>query len=234
MKRFVKIFGFVALTAMAVGCQKEATVKGTGGKELTLTVPAKVTLDAGAASDVTVKIHRTNFETPVDVSFGELPKGVEVRRDSFRLAGDEGLFQFVASADAMPVTNFRLRVIAEGPDGMQVSQTISVMVRVPEAKGRIEITPPKDLKLTRGETVEVSVGLARTGAVGPVRVDFHQLPRGVKANPAGTVIDGDAATFVISAQGDADLVGKHVVKITAHSREGVVAEATFRITVVGS
>lgn len=107
-----------ALSIGGVGCAKkeQASGKGEGGKELTLTAPGNTDIKQGESIKVTVKVSRKGFDDPVDVTFSDLPKGVTVADADKSIPKDKDSadFNLKAADDAAPIENHTVKVTAKG------------------------------------------------------------------------------------------------------------------------
>src|SRR5262245_45024849 len=118
------------LLAALVGCESR-TVEGPGGKKLTLSKPADQTLRQGGTNDVRISITRDNFRDAVTVRFENLPEGVQVMDRDKKIAAEDksGTFTLKADDTAPPVENHEVKVTAEGPDGMKVTEPFKLTVK---------------------------------------------------------------------------------------------------------
>jgi hypothetical protein len=130
LKQNKMIAGMVALALCVgfVGCGK-STVEGEGGKKLTLVNPANQSLTQGETNDVAITVARSEWDGSVAVEFENLPNGVTIANPG-DIPADDNLRNFTlqAAADADVVSDHVVKVIARGPDGMQVSETFKVSV----------------------------------------------------------------------------------------------------------
>ena len=116
------------LTALTPGCNKESSVQGPAGKQLTLEKPASVTLKQGDMTEVKITIQRGNLQEPVTVSFDKLPAGVTVVDADKKIVGKEASYVLKAEDSAAIVSDHHAKVTAEGPDGIAVSQTLVITI----------------------------------------------------------------------------------------------------------
>jgi hypothetical protein len=115
-----------ALMAVA-GCER-VTVEGSGGRSLSLTMPANVDIVRGRTETVEVYITRKNTTAPVTVSISQLPSGVTVRQPSRTVETDSVAFILEANNDATLVKNQAVAVTIEGPDGMRGTDHFNLSV----------------------------------------------------------------------------------------------------------
>jgi hypothetical protein len=130
MKRLALLTVTAAAFLVVVGCEK-TTVKGSEGKALTLTAPSNQTIRQTEDNSVKVGITRTKFSDPVTIKFENLPKGVTCTDKDPRIASDSTYANFTlhAAADAPPVDDHAVTVIAEGPEGMRARENFKVTVK---------------------------------------------------------------------------------------------------------
>ena len=117
----------VGLIAVAAGCQRE-TVRGTGGQEMTVTIPRSVTIQRGQTKVVDVGIQRKAFTEGVGVAVSQLPKGVEAEVPSKPVETDKATVLLKASKFADLVGNQAVSVTVSGPSGMQAIQYFKLTV----------------------------------------------------------------------------------------------------------
>jgi hypothetical protein len=121
----------LAAAAFAGGaCSKSdtAVIPGQPERKLTLTQPAKVTLERGGMAKTDVKIKRQALTGDVTVRFDKLPKGVEVIDAGQKIPGDGAAFTLKAGDEADLVANYVAKITAEGPDGITVSEPLEITV----------------------------------------------------------------------------------------------------------
>jgi hypothetical protein len=117
----MKWLTFVAVAGLVfglAGCGETGKVKGPGGKELTVTAPAPVTIKQGDTADVTVSARRTKFDDPVDVEVSDLPKGVsaDATKKTIEKGATSVKFTLTAANDANPEDGHKAKVIAKALD----------------------------------------------------------------------------------------------------------------------
>src|SRR5205823_4314901 len=115
----VAVFGFVGC-GKGSGDHNSAKVKGGGGKELTLTVPAGVAIKAGGSADLAITIERKGFDEDVAVKVEDLPKGVSVEGGSAQKidkGAKEKKLTLKAAEDAGQVKDHVTKVTASFKDG---------------------------------------------------------------------------------------------------------------------
>jgi hypothetical protein len=117
------------VVAVVPGCEK-ASVRGPAGKRLTLYKPADQTLVRGENNQVAIVISRENFGSSVKIRFENLPKGVTVvEKKDIASDVDRAVFTLHASPNADLVSNNEVRVIAEGPEGLAVTERFLLTVK---------------------------------------------------------------------------------------------------------
>ncbi|MEX0775465.1 MAG: hypothetical protein WD042_07100 [Phycisphaeraceae bacterium] len=112
---------------LLVGCQR-ATVEGSEGRRLTLTVPRSVTIQRGQTQMVEVGIKRHGFTDGVRVSLAGLPSGVSARDSAKTVETDAATLVLEATRTADLVSNQAVTVTVAGPDGMKASEQIRLNV----------------------------------------------------------------------------------------------------------
>ncbi|MCA9319927.1 MAG: hypothetical protein KDB53_04290 [Planctomycetes bacterium] len=130
MKRWTPLVIFAGLLTLGLGCGK-STVKGEGGKSLTLVKPANQTITQGSTNKVLLTVVRGDFEGKVGIEIDDLPDGIALANDKESIAaGDNTLtVTMVADTDAALVKNHRVKVTASGPNDMAVSEFFEVTVQ---------------------------------------------------------------------------------------------------------
>jgi regulation of enolase protein 1 (concanavalin A-like superfamily) len=134
----VKWASMVALAALVVGlagCKTDptnkGTVKGTGGKELSLTPPSDTTVKAGTETEkIAVRVGRTQFDEDVTISFDQLPTGVSIKEDDLKIAKGATSREFTVAvkADAPEVSGQAVKVTAKSGD-MSVTREFKMNVK---------------------------------------------------------------------------------------------------------
>ncbi len=118
----------VFLLAKAQGCE-HATVRGSGGKQLTLGVPDSFSIQRGGTEALQIGLKREKFADAVRVTIAKLPKGVKAQEDSQTVETDAATFVLKADKDADLVTNQAVDVTAVGPEGMTVTEHVKLTVK---------------------------------------------------------------------------------------------------------
>lgn len=133
MKKLIGIAMAFCLVG-AVGCeQKTATAPGTDPNKpvrLTLRLATSQSITQDKTDDMTVNISRSQFNDPVTIEVKELPKGVEVLTKDMTIPPDKTLLtvQLKAAADAAPVTDHPIKVIARG-GGAETEEIVKLTVK---------------------------------------------------------------------------------------------------------
>jgi hypothetical protein len=117
----------LALAALAVACGRDASVSGEQGK-LTLSKPREVIVQRGGTSEADIAINRINVPGEVTVTFGDMPRGVEMTGTKHTIAGDGGTFTLRATDSADLVEHHVAQVTVTGSDGTAVTQPIEITV----------------------------------------------------------------------------------------------------------
>lgn len=102
----------------------------------------------------------------------------------------------------------------------------------PQGK-KLTIYKPADQTVMRGENNEIAITVARTNFEGALRIQFDDLPKGVKVLDADKGIPAGESriVFLLHADPDADLVSNHVAKVTVEGPDEMMALETFQISV---
>jgi hypothetical protein len=130
MKSFLFLAGIaLACTVTGMGCASTST-SSTGPKKITLKKPSNQTLKRGATSVVEVKIFKENLNSDVTVRFENLPRGIEVTESESNSKDNECIVNYTLSAtlNAGLVSEQVIRVTAEGPDGLAVTESFELTV----------------------------------------------------------------------------------------------------------
>jgi len=98
----------------------------------------------------------------------------------------------------------------------------------------LSLMAPANQSLTRGETNDVAIKIDRGDFVGPVAIEFSNLPSGVSVANPGTIPAGDELkNFTLTVGADAALVEGHQVTVTASAKDLRVKQI-FEVDVHGS
>lgn len=98
-------------------------------------------------------------------------------------------------------------------------------------RGRLTLTKPGDVTVSRGEVAEITISIERENMSGPVQVQFDNLPSGVVVVEEEKRIENDRATFHLRAENDANLVENHTSRVTVQGPDEAATTAEFQITV---
>jgi hypothetical protein len=123
----VCLAGLTAAVGIA-GCE-QVTVRGPEGKQMTICLPASVTIHRAETEILKVNIKRTKFTDAVTVTLAQLPKGVEADESSKTVETDMVTFTLKADPMADLVHQQEVRVMAEGPDGMRATAYFKLSVK---------------------------------------------------------------------------------------------------------
>ena len=127
----VRTLAFACMTALFVlnaGCDRQATVRGTGDTAVTLKTPRSVTLERGGTAQITISISRENVTEPIQVRFANLPQGVRIVDADRQIVGDEATYTLMADESAALVKDHHADVTAEGPQNIAVTETLVITV----------------------------------------------------------------------------------------------------------
>lgn len=128
MRRLALGLSAACVVALAAGCQ-ETTVRTSGGKQLTMTVPAGAAIRRGQTMPVEIGIRREGVEGGVTVSISQLPAGVSARESSKTVETDAATFVLTAEESAALVTNHAVQVTVRAPDGATARDHMRLTVR---------------------------------------------------------------------------------------------------------
>jgi hypothetical protein len=128
MRQYTAVALLFSVVLMLVGCQ-QVSVRGPGGKEMTLAMPKSLTIAQGQKAIMTVDIDRKMFASPVTVSISGLPSGVSVDRSSQTVETDAATFILKADREATLVVNQDVEIKAEGPDNMVARDYVRLTVK---------------------------------------------------------------------------------------------------------
>lgn len=124
----------MALHLLAVGallmvpaCQS-ATVHGSDGQDLTVTMPRSVAIHRGEVATLEIAIDRSMFSDTVTVSIGQLPAGVTAEHSSMAVETTQATFSLFAAPSAPLVRNHAVFVTVADPDGRKVLQSLELTV----------------------------------------------------------------------------------------------------------
>jgi hypothetical protein len=135
MRQFSLLAVAVAVLVLAAGCgtnpTKTNTVKGEGGKELSLTPPMGTSIKQGETKSVTVKVDRKNLDEPITVEISDLPEGVTAKETTKKLEKGEKEITFTLEAkpDAKLEKGHKVKVKASAGGLTAGPETFTVDVR---------------------------------------------------------------------------------------------------------
>ncbi|MCE9582557.1 MAG: hypothetical protein K8T20_08700 [Planctomycetes bacterium] len=130
MKPYLLLAGLALPCIVAfLGCASTST-SSTGAAKITMNKPSNQTLGRGATNTVEIKIWKENINADVSVHFENLPYGVEVTEKDTNSKDNHCVanYQLSASVNARLVTDQVVRVTAQGPDGLAVTQSFEMTV----------------------------------------------------------------------------------------------------------
>ena len=122
---------WIAAAGLLIPGACKQTTAHAGGKAITITKPADQTITQGGSEPVTVHISRSQHSDPVTVHMTGLPAGVSVAEADKRIASDQtsAVFTLIATPTAAVVNNHSVKVTADGPEGLAVSETFLLTVK---------------------------------------------------------------------------------------------------------
>jgi formylglycine-generating enzyme required for sulfatase activity len=203
----------------------KADDKGPQPAALALLPIADLTLKAGEAGALTVRIRRQNCTGAIRLTVEGLPDGVDTTAVEVPAGEDEARVRLMARDDAEDSAR-DVRVVATLGDLLE-GQKVRVAVR---AKPRLLVRKIADVTLEAGRTVEVTVRVERRHCPGPIELKLEGLPAGVRPSAARIEAGADTGRVVLTAAADAaDVAGKTVrVRVVAADAAG---DGTFGLTV---
>jgi len=131
MKSFLVLAGFaLACILPGLGCSS-TSASGSSGRKLTMVKPANQTLKRGDTNQVAITVVRENISTEVSIRFDNLPSGVKVIEKDKKMKDSDYIVNYTlfASNDAGLVSGQMVKVTAEGPDGLAVTEMFEVTVK---------------------------------------------------------------------------------------------------------
>jgi hypothetical protein len=119
----------VLVVPLVAGCSS-TSAGNERGQKMTLVSPADQTLKRGEVNRVAVTVLRENLIDNVKVSFEDLPDGVNVIEKDREMNHDDlvVIYTLHAENDADLVKNHEVKVRAEAPDGLAVTESFTVSV----------------------------------------------------------------------------------------------------------
>ena len=119
----------LACAVSGLGCSARST-SSTGPRKITLLKPSNQTLIRGGTHKIEITVHKENIDSDVSVRFDNLPEGVDVVEMDMNSADNECVANYTLSASnsAVLVSEQVVRVTAEGPDGLSVTQSFALTV----------------------------------------------------------------------------------------------------------
>jgi len=207
--------------------EKKAAVT-EGDKKLTLTVPGAAELKPGDTATIEVKIERTKFEDPVDVTISGLPEGVTTTAEG-KIAKDATKHTFTLKADAAAKPGSADATVMAKGAGLETSQKVKVTVKakaeVAPPQGELKLTPPGNAELKDGKG-DVKIAITRKNFDEPVEISFKG-PAGVTAKDV-TIEKGktDATLHLMAAKDAKD------GEATVTAKSGTMTDtATFKVKI---
>jgi hypothetical protein len=205
-----------------------ATVTVRAAPAFTLAVtPAAATVQAGASTQGTLQLTRTEFTEAVALSITGLPTGATATFSAPSLTGDSTTLIINTTVATTP-----------GVYTLAVRGTSSLATRA--AVFTLTVTAPPDFSIAVPTTASVRQGttsaplavtVTRTGGfTAPVTLSFEGLPNGVTATPATLPVAGTSAEFTLMATANA-AVGIASVTIRAKANGLADRVTTFTLTV---
>lgn len=130
MKPYLLLAGIALPCILSfLGCSSTST-SSTGAAKITMNKPSNQSLGRGTTNTVEIKIWKENINANVSVRFENLPYGVEVTEKNTNSKDNNCVvnYQLSATDNARLVTDHVVRVTAEGPDGLAVTQSFEMTV----------------------------------------------------------------------------------------------------------
>ncbi|KAF0243512.1 MAG: hypothetical protein FD180_3296 [Planctomycetota bacterium] len=131
MKSFLVLSGFVlACILPGLGCTS-TSASGAGGKKLSMLKPVNQTLKRGDTNKVMITVWRESISSDVAVRFDNLPNGVKVIEGDKKVKDSDYVVNYTmfAANDAGLVSGQVVKVTAEGPDGLAVTESFEMTVK---------------------------------------------------------------------------------------------------------
>ncbi|KAF0243975.1 MAG: hypothetical protein FD180_2910 [Planctomycetota bacterium] len=105
-------------------------------------------------------------------------------------------------------------------------------ITVTKGDRKLTLFEPESTTVKQGETVQVTLKIARDKMTDPVTVRFEGLPAGVTADSSTTMPNGqDSANISFTATAAAKAVSNHEVRVIADASGGMVAKTAMQLTV---
>ena len=206
------------------------TVTAAPAPAYTMTVPAAVTIAAGASTPtVNVALARTNFAGNVTLSVEGLPAGVTAAFVPNPATADASVLTLtVGAAVAAQVYNLTVRGVAAGLTDRTAPLALTVTAVV-TGNFTLTTTPATSASVAQGASTNVTVNVVRTGGfAGTVNLTATGLPAGLTAvfTPAGAT--GATSTLALTATAGL-AVGAYPIVIRGNFAG--LAEQTVNLTV---
>ena len=199
----------------------EEVVKKT--YELQIEGPSELTINAGQALAVDLKIDRDGYAGPLQLTAVDPPAGLSV--ESIEVPAESDVAQVtLAAAKDLVAGNPELRLAVEADD-MQVMHTLRLTTTASKPLG---LTGPTNARLHPNGTVAIDVSVVRNGHEGPIEISVGGLPEQVTAAPVTIAAEASAAQVIL--KGVRVPERKYPAKVLAKV-DGELAEATFDLQV---
>lgn len=245
MKRIFAVLG--VMTLAVAGCSQGTPggpgTTGTSDKKpaygqaddtFNLTVPVlSSSLQQGATMEATIGIKRAkNFDSDVDLSFADLPKGVTVEPANPKIKhGDTDTKITFKAEDEAALGDFQVNVTGHPKKGGDAKVEFKLTV-APKDTFTLSV-PRSSPPLKQGKSQTISIGINRQKTFDQeIQLTFGDMPTGVTIEPATAVIkQGEKeAQFTLTAADDASL-GSFAIKVTGHPAQGADAVSELTLTV---
>jgi len=230
----------VALLSGGAGCKGEKkSSEGAKGEKLTVQAPADISMKQGETKEFTVNITREKFNDPVDLKFNGLPDGVTIMEDNMKVSKDATSAKFnLKASDSAKVADDQVVTVSASGGGMKPEATFKVSIKakgtnaVVAADKKLTLTAPGNTSVKQGEDATINVAITRDKFNDPVKLDFKNLPKGVKVMEKDWEISKDATSSKLTLHADADAppVDDQVVTVSA-TGGGLTQEHTFKVSV---
>jgi len=189
-----------------------------------------VTVGAGQAAVLEVRVQRENCHGPVRLEIAGLPAGVGAQ-PVVLAEGDETVRLKLRAQDDAPEGATSARVLAQ-LGTIRQEQTAVVTVRVTP---RLRVIAPRQAVMGAGQLRYFAVSFEKRKITGPITLDMGNLPEGIKIPgilPIRIPPGRDSVCLVLSAAGDVAL-GDHALDVRA-TAAGVRVDSVLHLTVVPS
>ncbi|MGF1579369.1 MAG: hypothetical protein ACFCD0_08410 [Gemmataceae bacterium] len=153
--------------------------------ELQMSIPSEVTIYPGGKNFIEAKLSRANFRGTVKIEGVNPPAGITV--DSAVVDSEEKATKVVINVEeGLKTGQYSFQIRARDADSDKVFGESTLSVEVKKAPAAVLLSVPNVVGASPGGSTTFVVRIGRSKFQGPVRVDFEDLPDGVKGK--GTTI----------------------------------------------